>query len=112
MVLPVSSSKDHESTSSPLSLDEAEDLAESMRMFGSSSRLRLLWAMVQGPVTVEQMSATTGLSQSAASHQLRLLRQAKLVRVRRDGRRAFYELHDHHIPELLSAVRNHQEHVV
>lgn len=86
-------------------------LAESMRMFGSSSRLKLLWLLIDGPLTVEELSAGAGLSQSSTSHQLRLLRQGKLVRVRREGRRAYYELHDHHLPDLLAALRHHQEHV-
>jgi DNA-binding transcriptional ArsR family regulator len=51
------------------------------------------------------------MEQSAVSHQLRMLRQLRLVSVRRDGRRAFYRLHDHHVPELLAAMRHHHEHV-
>lgn len=102
---------EHTSTEQPLEATEAEQLAESMRMFGSASRLRLLWALIDGPLSVEQLTSTTGLSQSAASHQLRLLRQARLVKARRDGRRVYYELHDHHLPELLAALRHHREHV-
>lgn len=48
---------------------------------------------------------------SAASHQLRILRSLRLVRVRRAGRHAFYALHDHHVGALLAAVRHHREHV-
>ncbi|MBX7188176.1 MAG: metalloregulator ArsR/SmtB family transcription factor [Solirubrobacterales bacterium] len=102
---------EHSSPTRSLGLDEAQQLAESMRMFGSSSRLRLLWALIDGPLTVEELSDRTELTQSATSHQLRLLRQGRLVRVRRDGRRAFYELHDHHLPDLLAALRHHREHV-
>ncbi len=102
---------EHTSTEKPLGLAEAEQLAESMRMFGSSSRLRLLWVLLEGPLAVDELSEKAGLSQSATSHQLRLLRQAKLVRAKRDGRHAFYELHDHHLPELLAALRHHREHV-
>jgi DNA-binding transcriptional ArsR family regulator len=82
-----------------------------MRAFGAASRLRLLWAMLEGERTVEELADATGLGASAASHQLRLLRQGRLVAVRRDGRHAFYRLHDHHVAELLSALRNHHEHV-
>ncbi len=102
---------EHSSPSRSLGLVEAQQLAESMRMFGSSSRLRLLWALIDGPLTVEELSERAELTQSATSHQLRLLRQGRLVRVRRDGRRAFYELHDHHLPDLLAALRHHREHV-
>ena len=82
-----------------------------MRAFGAASRLRLLWAMLGGERTVEQLVELTGLAPSAASQQLRLLRQGRLVAVRRDGRRAYYRLHDHHVAELLAAIRHHHEHV-
>lgn len=95
----------------PLSREEAEALAESMRAFGTGSRLRLLWAMLDGERTVEQLVDVTGLAPSAASHQLRLLRQGRLVAVRRDGRHAYYRLHDHHVVELLAAIRHHHEHI-
>lgn len=102
---------EHESASRPLGLDEAQELAEAMRAFGTASRLRLLWAMLDGERTVEQLTEATGVRQSAASQQLRLLRQGRLVAVRRSGRRAFYRLHDHHVADLLAAIRHHHEHV-
>jgi DNA-binding transcriptional ArsR family regulator len=94
-----------------LDLDEAEALAEAMRAFGAGSRLRLLWAMFDGERTVEQLSAAAGLEHSATSHQLRLLRHARLVAVRRSGRHAYYRLHNHHVADLLAAIRHHHEHV-
>jgi DNA-binding transcriptional ArsR family regulator len=94
----------------PLSTEEAETLAEAMRAFGTASRLRLLWAMRDEERTVEELVAETGMSSSAASHQLRLLRQARLVAVRRSGRHAFYRLHDHHVADLLAAIRSHHDH--
>ena len=94
-----------------LSVDEAEALAEAMRAFGAGSRLRLLWAMYDGERTVEGLSAATGMGHSATSHQLRLLRHARLVTVRRAGRHAYYRLHNHHVGELLAAIRHHHEHV-
>lgn len=94
----------------PLSIREADTLAESMRAFGTGSRLRLLWAMLAGERTVEELVDATGLATSAASHQLRLLRQGRLVAVRRDGRHAYYRLHDNHVAELLGAIRHHHEH--
>lgn len=104
-------SSEHHAVDSPLGVEEAEALAESMRAFGAGSRLRLLWAMLGGERTVEQLVEATGLGASAASHQLRLLRQERLVAVRRDGRHAHYRLHDHHVAELLGAIRHHYEHV-
>jgi DNA-binding transcriptional ArsR family regulator len=102
---------EHAAAERPLDVDEAEALAESMRAFGAGSRLRLLWAMLGGPRTVEQLVEATGLAPSAASQQLRLLRQGRLVSVRRDGRHAWYRLHDHHVAELLAAIRHHHEHL-
>lgn len=102
---------EHRPAQEPLSAEEAERLAESIRAFATASRLRLLWAMIGRERTVEELALATGLSQSAASQQLRVLRQARLVRVRRNGRHHHYGLHDHHLPELLSAMRHHHEHV-
>jgi DNA-binding transcriptional ArsR family regulator len=102
---------EHEAASRPLDSAEAEELAEAMRAFGTASRLRLMWAMLDGERTVEELAEVAAMSQSATSHQLRVLRQGKLVSVRRDGRRAFYRLHDHHVADLLAAIRHHHEHV-
>lgn len=101
---------EHEAVGRPLSIEEAEKLAEAMRAFGTGSRLRLLWAMLDGERTVEELVAATGLAASATSHQLRLLRQGRLVSVRRVGRHAYYRLHDHHVTDLLGAIRLHHEH--
>jgi DNA-binding transcriptional ArsR family regulator len=107
----VPSPLEHRAADRPLTAAEAESLAESMRAFGTGSRLRLLWAMLAGERTVEQLVELTGLAPSAASHQLRLLRQERLVAVRRAGRHAYYRLHDHHVADLLQAIRYHHEHV-
>ena len=95
-----------------LSGNEAEALAEKMRVFGTASRLRLLWAMRGQERTVEELVAATGMSSSSASQQLRVLRQSRLVAVRRAGRHAFYRLHDHHVADLLEAIRSHHDHTV
>ncbi len=102
---------EHDDPTRPLGYDEAEALAESIRAFGTASRLRLLWALLDGEQTVEQLAERAELTQSAASHQLRILRQGKLVAVRRCGRNAHYRLFDHHMTDLLAALRHHHEHV-
>ncbi|MFL5972338.1 MAG: ArsR/SmtB family transcription factor [Gaiellaceae bacterium] len=102
---------EHRDTGRPLSAAESDSLADSMRAFGTGSRLRLLWAMLGGEQTVEELVELTGLASSSASHQLRLLRHGRLVAVRRVGRHAYYRLHDHHVAELLQAIRHHHEHV-
>jgi len=102
---------EHRSASRPLPASEAEHLAEAIRAFAAPNRLRLLWAMLGGERAVEALAAETGMTQAATSQQLRVLRESQLVRVRRAGRRAFYELYDHHVPELLAAMRHHHEHL-
>ncbi|MCW3010084.1 MAG: helix-turn-helix transcriptional regulator [Solirubrobacterales bacterium] len=102
---------EHRPPARPLSAREAEQLAETVRAFSSASRLKLLWGLMSGPQTVERLAHIAGMTQSATSHQLRLLRQLHLVEVRREGRHAHYTLHDHHLPELLAALRHHHEHL-
>lgn len=101
----------HLPTDRPLGRDEARDLAETLQAFSTASRLGLLWALLGGERPVDELAELVELSPSAASHQLRILRQARLVSARRDGRRVFYRLHDHHLPDLLAAMRHHHEHV-
>jgi DNA-binding transcriptional ArsR family regulator len=102
---------EHHPAGRSLDEQEAEALAEAMRAFGTASRLRLMWAMFDGERTVEELAESTAMNQSACSHQLRLLRQGRLVAVRRSGRHAYYRLHDHHVADLLAAIRHHHEHV-
>jgi DNA-binding transcriptional ArsR family regulator len=101
----------HSSASRPLGAAEADELAETMGLFAAPSRLRLLWQLLDGERSVDELAQATGMSQSAVSQQLRVLRQGRLVTVRRSGRWAFYSLHDHHLPALMAALRHHLEHV-
>ena len=102
---------EHGPPDQPLGQRDAELLAETLKALGSPSRLRLLTEMLGGERTVEDLAAAAGLSLSATSHHLRLLRSLRLVHARRDGRHVRYELHDHHVADLLAAVRHHHEHV-
>jgi DNA-binding transcriptional ArsR family regulator len=102
---------EHTSAHRPLDAAEAEDLAETLKALASPSRLRMLAALLASEHTVEELAAAVELSPSATSHNLRILRSLRLVRARRAGRHTFYGLHDHHMAELLAAVRHHQEHV-
>jgi DNA-binding transcriptional ArsR family regulator len=102
---------EHRPATRPLPPEEAEQLADAISAFATGSRLRLLWALLPEERSVEDLAAETGLSQSATSHQLKVLRDARLVKVRRKGRHAFYSLHDHHVPDFLAAMRHHYEHV-
>jgi ArsR family transcriptional regulator, nickel/cobalt-responsive transcriptional repressor len=102
---------EHDAPHRPLGAEEADELTETLKALASPGRLRLLTDLLAGPRTVEQLAAAAGLSVSATSHHLRLLRSLRLVKARRDGRHVFYALHDHHLGDLLAAVRHHHEHV-
>lgn len=102
---------EHAPASRALDPDEAQELAETLKALASPSRLRVLAELAGGERTVEQLAAACGLSASATSHNLRILRSLRLVRTHREGRHAYYALHDHHVPELLAAIRHHHEHV-
>lgn len=81
-----------------------------MATFATASRLQLLYALGEDEVSVDDLAERAGLGGNAASQQLRILRDLNLVTSRRDGRRILYRLHDHHLLELLSAMRHHLEH--
>jgi DNA-binding transcriptional ArsR family regulator len=102
---------EHSAPSRVLLGSEAEELAETLKALASPARLRLLVELVEGERTVEELAGAAGLTASATSHHLRILRALRLVRVRRAGRHAHYALHDHHIAELLAAARHHHEHL-
>lgn len=101
---------EHTSASRPLGAEEAVGLAESMVVFGAASRLRILYALIDGERHVDDLASLLELSANTISQQLRVLRAAHAVRVRRDGRRAYYALHDSHVVDLLASIRHHAEH--
>jgi ArsR family transcriptional regulator, lead/cadmium/zinc/bismuth-responsive transcriptional repressor len=84
-------------------------VAEVFKLLGDPTRVRLVDALGHGERCVCDLAALVGLSESAISHQLRLLRTARLVRVRRAGRMAYYSLDDHHVVGLLRDTRKHVE---
>jgi ArsR family transcriptional regulator len=90
-----------------LSPDHVQSLADTFRVLGDPTRVRILDALRDGELCVNDLAARIGLSESAVSHQLRLLRTMRLVRARRDGRLAFYAVDDHHILELLAQASTH-----
>ena len=102
---------EHGAAARPLAGDEAEELAETLKALASPARLRLLTELAGGERTVEQLATAIALSLSATSHHLRLLRSLRLVKARKEGRHVIYVLHDHHLGDLLAAVRHHREHV-
>jgi DNA-binding transcriptional ArsR family regulator len=82
-------------------------LVETFRMLGDPTRVRILDALTGGELCVCDIATLVGISESAVSHQLRLLRGMRLVRPRRSGRLVFYALDDHHIIELLRQALTH-----
>jgi DNA-binding transcriptional ArsR family regulator len=76
-------------------------------VLGDPTRIRILETLGTGELCVNDIAAAVRMSESAISHQLRLLRTMRLVRVRREGRLAYYAVDDHHILELLNQVRTH-----
>jgi ArsR family transcriptional regulator len=86
-----------------------EALAETFRVLGDPTRVRILDALSGGELCVCDIASLAGISESAVSHQLRLLRGMRLVRPRRSGRLVFYALDDHHIIELLTQALTHVE---
>jgi DNA-binding transcriptional ArsR family regulator len=103
-------SEEHLGADRPLGDDEAARLAERMAAFATGSRLKLLYALVGGELSVEALAERSGLSPNAVSQQLRVLRHLRLVTAQRDGRRMLYRLHDHHLVDLLAAIRHQLEH--
>ena len=92
-----------------LAAREIDAVAEVFKLLGDPTRVRLVDALSHGERCVCDLASLVGMSESAVSHQLRLLRGARLVRVRRTGRLAFYSLDDHHVVGLLHDTRKHVE---
>jgi DNA-binding transcriptional ArsR family regulator len=82
-------------------------LAETFRVLGDPTRVRVLDALSHGELCVCDLAAVLGLSQSAVSHQLRLLRNIRLVKPRREGRIVFYSLDDQHIISIFKQTLQH-----
>ncbi len=87
-----------------------EDLAEVFGLLSDPGRLRLLVALLEGEMCVCDLAATTGLSESAVSHALRLLRAHRVVHARRTGRMAYYRLADAHVRMLVDLALTHVGH--
>jgi ArsR family transcriptional regulator len=84
-----------------------EALADTFRVLGDPTRVRILDVLSHGELCVSDIAGLVGISESAASHQLRLLRGMRLVRPRRAGRLVYYAVDDQHILELLHQALTH-----
>lgn len=89
--------------------EEMQDLADFFKVFGDATRLKILNALLCSEMCVYDIAKVLGMSQSAISHQLRVLKQMDLVKNRREGKTIFYALADNHISTILSQGLDHIE---
>ena len=89
--------------------ERIEDLAELFKIFGDSTRLRIMLELFERELCVGDLADALDMTQSAISHQLRILKQNKLVKSRRDGKSVFYSLADDHVKTIIGQGREHIE---
>ena len=87
--------------------DRLYDLAELFKAFGDTTRIRILFALFEADICVCDLAASLGMTQSAISHQLRLLKQARLVNGRREGKQIVYYLADEHVRTIIQMGMEH-----
>ena len=85
------------------------DLSELFKVFGDSTRIRILFVLFEAEVCVCDLAAALGMTQSAVSHQLKILKQNKLVKARREGKSIFYSLADSHVRTIIDQGLEHVE---
>lgn len=78
------------------------DLSETFKVFGDSTRIKILYTLFEEEMCVCDIAAVLGMKQSAISHQLRVLKQAKLVKYRKEGKVVYYALDDDHVKEIIA----------
>ncbi len=89
--------------------EELYDLAELFKVFGDSTRIRILFVLFEAEVCVCDLAETLNMTQSAISHQLKILKQNKLVKSRRQGKSVFYSLADGHVRTIINQGLEHVE---
>ena len=87
--------------------DTLYDLTELFRIFGDSTRIRILYVLFEAEMCVCDIAELLGMTQSAISHQLRSLKQSRLVKARREGKTVFYSLADGHVRTILDQGMEH-----
>jgi len=87
--------------------EEVQDMSEFFKVFGDPTRLKILSLLAVKPLCVHLISEALNMQQTAISHQLKILRQSRLVRYRKEGRHIFYSLCDSHISEIISTGLEH-----
>lgn len=89
--------------------EELSDLAELFKVFGDSTRIRILYDLFGGEKNVTEICADLEMNQSAVSHQLKLLKSARLIRSRREGKQMIYSLADDHVKTIIAMGKEHIE---
>lgn len=87
--------------------DTLYDLAELFKVFGDSTRIRILYVLFEAEVCVCDLAEILHMTQSAISHQLKILKQSRLVKSRREGKSVFYSLADAHVRTIIAQGREH-----
>ncbi len=87
--------------------DTLEELEELFKTFGDSTRIKILYVLHEGELCVCDIAAMLGMTQSAISHQLRVLRQNRLIRSRREGKNIYYALADDHVHTIITMGIEH-----
>ena len=93
----------------PLWEGEAQQLAELFKIFGDPTRIKLLFELLSSESCVGDLALALDMSQSAVSHQLRIIKESRLVKCRREGKNMIYSLADDHVRTILSQGREHIE---
>lgn len=101
--------KNNTNTNNMPEADKLYDLAELFKIFGDESRLKILFVLGNGELCVDKIAEDLSMSQSAVSHQLRILKTSRLIKGRRDGKRIFYSLADDHVHSIIAQGREHVE---
>jgi ArsR family transcriptional regulator len=83
------------------------DVADFFKIFGDSTRIKILWSLFFSEMCVCDMCAVLHMEQSAVSHQLRILKQSRLVKYRRDGKVVYYSLDDNHVKGIINQALEH-----
>lgn len=92
-----------------ISEDTIFDMAEFFKVFGDSTRMKIISALLKDELCVGEIAMITNSTQSAISHQLRVLKQSKLVKYKKVGKTVYYSLDDNHIYQIYNLVKEHIE---
>lgn len=95
----------------PMHQDQAKRMAEFLKVFGDADRIRILALLKDKEICVTHIAEALGKTVSAVSHQLGLMRHHRLVRYIRDGKNTYYTLDDDHVAQLITAAKEHIDHL-